>query len=183
MIYNLWLRARYIRKERPDVRSPFSTTRPSRPQTSFSILPLRDEILDSLLCCDLVGFHIPRLRQQTSPARAVSLRRVKRVDPCRSPRSSAVTAAPWPNRCCSLPDAMKAGACASSPRRWANLPRSDPPALLQSEICAMSKQISEQHFRRSDSLRLPGWITPRATRRCCSPTSVCWRPTNLRTAR
>ncbi|MDE2394124.1 MAG: glucosylglycerol-phosphate synthase [Burkholderiales bacterium] len=58
--YNLWLVPGFVRRMRPDVRIAFfhHTAFPAR--DIFCILPWRDEIIDSLLCCDLVGFHIPR---------------------------------------------------------------------------------------------------------------------------
>jgi len=78
--YNLWLAPAYIRKERPDVRIAFFHHTPFPSTDVFSILPWRDEILDSLLCCDLVGFHIPRYANNFARS-AVSLRAVQGVDP------------------------------------------------------------------------------------------------------
>ncbi len=78
--YNLWLAPAYIRRERPDVRIAFFHHTPFPSTDLFSILPWRDEILDSLLCCDLVGFHIPRYANNFAHA-AMSLRAVRSVDP------------------------------------------------------------------------------------------------------
>ena len=58
--YNLWLTPGFVREQRPDVRIAFFHHTPFPSSDVFSILPWRDEILDSLLSCDLVGFHIPR---------------------------------------------------------------------------------------------------------------------------
>jgi glucosylglycerol-phosphate synthase len=58
--YNLWLVPGYVRKLRPDVRIAFFHHTPFPSSSIFNILPWRDEIMDSLLACDHVGFHIPR---------------------------------------------------------------------------------------------------------------------------
>jgi trehalose-6-phosphate synthase len=58
--YNLWLVPGYLRKMRPTCASPSSITRPSRRRHAFNVLPWRKEIIESLLACDDVGFHIPR---------------------------------------------------------------------------------------------------------------------------
>lgn len=58
--YNLWLVPHYLRKLRPDVKIAFFHHTPFPSQDVFNVLPWRAEILDSLLDCDLVGFHIPR---------------------------------------------------------------------------------------------------------------------------
>ena len=58
--YNLWLTPGYIRALRPDVKISLFHHTPFPSSDVFSILPWREEILESLLCCDSVGFHIPR---------------------------------------------------------------------------------------------------------------------------
>ena len=58
--YNLWLVPKFVRELRPDVRIAFFHHTPFPAADVFNILPWRDEIVDSLLACDLVGFHIPR---------------------------------------------------------------------------------------------------------------------------
>lgn len=58
--YNLWLVPLYVRQLRPDVRIAFFHHTPFPEPSIFNILPWRDEITESLLSCDLVGFHIPR---------------------------------------------------------------------------------------------------------------------------
>jgi len=58
--YNLWLVPAFIRKARPNARIAFFHHTPFPAPDIFNILPWRDEILDSLLDCDLVGFHVPR---------------------------------------------------------------------------------------------------------------------------
>ncbi|MDE2130062.1 MAG: glucosylglycerol-phosphate synthase [Betaproteobacteria bacterium] len=73
--YNLWLVPRFVRELRPDVRIAFFHHTPFPPPDVFNVLPWRDEILDSLLACDLVGFHIPRYARNFA-ALAQSLRTV-----------------------------------------------------------------------------------------------------------
>lgn len=58
--YNLWLVPAFIRALRPNARIAFFHHTPFPAPDLFNILPWRDEILDSLLACDLVGFHVPR---------------------------------------------------------------------------------------------------------------------------
>lgn len=58
--YNLWLVPEFVRQKRPDVKIAFFHHTPFPGPDVFNILPWRDEILDSLLACDLVGFHVPR---------------------------------------------------------------------------------------------------------------------------
>ncbi|NJL02823.1 MAG: glucosylglycerol-phosphate synthase [Spirulinaceae cyanobacterium SM2_1_0] len=58
--YNLWLAPYYIRELKPDARIAFFHHTPFPSVDIFNILPWREQIVDSLLCCDLVGFHIPR---------------------------------------------------------------------------------------------------------------------------
>lgn len=61
--YNLWLVPKFIREMRPDLKIAFfhHTSFPS--PDVFNILPWRDEIVESLLACDMVGFHVPRFSQ------------------------------------------------------------------------------------------------------------------------
>jgi glucosylglycerol-phosphate synthase len=58
--YNLWLVPHFLRRANPRLRIAFFHHTPFPGPDIFSILPWREEILDSLLQCDLVGFHIPR---------------------------------------------------------------------------------------------------------------------------
>ena len=58
--YNLWLVPAMIRAQREDVRIAFFHHTPFPASDIFGILPWRKEIIESLLCCDRVGFHIPR---------------------------------------------------------------------------------------------------------------------------
>lgn len=58
--YNLWLVPSYIRQKRPNARIAFFHHTPFPSADIFNILPWREEIIDSLLSCDLLGFHIPR---------------------------------------------------------------------------------------------------------------------------
>ena len=58
--YNLWLAPYYIRQIKPDAKIAFFHHTPFPSVDVFNILPWRKEIAESLLCCDVVGFHIPR---------------------------------------------------------------------------------------------------------------------------
>lgn len=61
--YNLWLAPQYIRAKKPDARIAFFHHTPFPSVDIFNILPWREAITESLLCCDIVGFHIPRYSQ------------------------------------------------------------------------------------------------------------------------
>ncbi len=58
--YNLWLVPGFIRRLRPDLRIAFFHHTAFPAPDLFAMLPWRNEILDSLLACDQIGFHIPR---------------------------------------------------------------------------------------------------------------------------
>jgi glucosylglycerol-phosphate synthase len=58
--YNLWLVPGYLRSMRPDVKIAFFHHTPFPAADMFNVLPWRGEIVRSLLCCDEVGFHVPR---------------------------------------------------------------------------------------------------------------------------
>jgi glucosylglycerol-phosphate synthase len=58
--YNLWLVPGYLRRLRPDVKIAFFHHTPFPAADVFNMLPWRKEIVESLLACDSVGFHIPR---------------------------------------------------------------------------------------------------------------------------
>ena len=58
--YNLWLAPQYIRDRKPNARIAFFHHTPFPSVDVFNILPWRDAIVESLLCCDIVGFHVPR---------------------------------------------------------------------------------------------------------------------------
>lgn len=73
--YNLWLVPRFVRGLRPDLKIAFFHHTPFPAPDVFNVLPWRDEILDNLLSCDLVGFHVPRYACNFA-AVAQSLRKV-----------------------------------------------------------------------------------------------------------
>lgn len=58
--YNLWLTPHYIRQQRPNAKIVFFHHTPFPGPDAFNVLPWREQIIDSLLCCDVCGFHIPR---------------------------------------------------------------------------------------------------------------------------
>ncbi|HUW98223.1 MAG TPA: glucosylglycerol-phosphate synthase [Acidiferrobacter sp.] len=64
--YNLWLVPKYLRAMRPDVKIAFFHHTPFPSPDIFCILPWRNEILESLLACDLVGFHVARYARNFS---------------------------------------------------------------------------------------------------------------------
>jgi glucosylglycerol-phosphate synthase len=86
--YNLWLTPYYIREKMPNVKIAFFHHTPFPAADVFNILHWREAIVDSLLCCDLCGFHIPRYVENFVSA-ARSLRDVKIVE--RNPVPEAFT--------------------------------------------------------------------------------------------
>lgn len=64
--YNLWLVPMYLRKLKPNARIAFFHHTPFPAPDVFNVLPWREEIVDSLLACDLVGFHVPRYARNFS---------------------------------------------------------------------------------------------------------------------
>ena len=74
--YNLWLAPYYIRQLKPNARIAFFHHTPFPSVDVFNILPWRESIVDSLLCCDIVGFHVPRYSENFVNV-ARSLRSVK----------------------------------------------------------------------------------------------------------
>ena len=58
--YNLWMVPEFLRKIRPDVNIAFYHHTPFPSADVFNMLPWRREIINSLLQCDYVGFHIPQ---------------------------------------------------------------------------------------------------------------------------
>nr|WP_221629690.1 MULTISPECIES: glucosylglycerol-phosphate synthase [unclassified Synechococcus] len=142
--YNLWLTPALIRKHRKDVRIAFFHHTPFPSSDVFSILPWRDEILDSLLSCDLVGFHIPRYANNFARS-AINLRGVKGGDPVPVAKKfrlhgsalSEPTEVPWLDH----PDRrvhIQASPVGTSPELIRELVHT--PAVQ-----AMASQIAEQH--------------------------------------
>ncbi len=66
--YNLWLVPHYVRQMKPNARIAMFHHTPFPAADTFNILPWRDEILRSLLACDIVGFHIPRYAENFASA-------------------------------------------------------------------------------------------------------------------
>ena len=80
--YNLWLVPAYLRRLKPDVRIAFFHHTPFPGPDVFNVLPWRREIIDSLLDCDLVGFHIPRYAKNFADvARSLNRAEVAEVGP------------------------------------------------------------------------------------------------------
>jgi len=61
--YNLWLVPKFVRQMRPDLKIAFMHHTPFPGPDVFNIMPWRDEILGSLLDCDMIGFHVARYSQ------------------------------------------------------------------------------------------------------------------------
>ena len=57
--YNLWMVPHFLRRLRPDVTIAFFHHTSFPASDIFNIIPWRREIIDSLLDCDYIGFHIP----------------------------------------------------------------------------------------------------------------------------
>lgn len=100
--YNLWLVPQYVKQMRPDVKVAFFHHTPFPAPSMFNILPWRDEIIESLLSCDLVGFHIPRYAA-SFVATACSLKDVEiletlPVEDTLTPRGSALSEPEIPHR-------------------------------------------------------------------------------------
>ena len=66
--YNLWLAPSFIRAKRPDIKIAFFHHTPFPGNDVFAILPWRRQIIESLLSCNLVGFHIPRYTENFARA-------------------------------------------------------------------------------------------------------------------
>ncbi len=93
--YNLWLVPAFIREIKPDAKIAFFHHTPFPSADLFALLPWRDEIVDSLLACDIVGFHIPRYAENFAQV-ARSLRNVEveeklAVEPGLSPQGAALS--------------------------------------------------------------------------------------------
>ncbi|MEM8505177.1 MAG: glucosylglycerol-phosphate synthase [Cyanobacteria bacterium P01_D01_bin.1] len=84
--YNLWLAPFYIREKMPNVKIAFFHHTPFPAADVFNILHWRNAIIDSLLCCDLCGFHIPRYVQNFVSA-ARSCREVEVVETMPVPKA------------------------------------------------------------------------------------------------
>lgn len=91
--YNLWLAPKFIREKRPNARIAFFHHTPFPAADIFNILPWRDEIIGSLLQCDLVGFHIPRYAKNFADT-ARSLYDVEHLQHAPAPESLSPTGTP-----------------------------------------------------------------------------------------
>ena len=91
--YNLWLAPQYIREKKPDARIAFFHHTPFPSVDVFNILPWRGEIVKSLLCCDIVGFHIPRYSENfVNVARSIKPVKVLKQEPVTGHMTSVGTA-------------------------------------------------------------------------------------------
>lgn len=58
--YNLWMVPEYLRRLRPDLTIAFFHHTPFPAGDIFNVIPWSQEIIESLLKCDYIGFHVPR---------------------------------------------------------------------------------------------------------------------------
>ncbi|MGB0560506.1 MAG: glucosylglycerol-phosphate synthase [Spirulinaceae cyanobacterium] len=71
--YNLWLAPYYIRQLKPQAKIAFFHHTPFPSVDAFNVIPWRRQIVESLLNCDIVGFHIPRYSENfVNVARSVA---------------------------------------------------------------------------------------------------------------
>jgi glucosylglycerol-phosphate synthase len=100
--YNLWLVPGYLRQMRKDLRIAFFHHTPFPAADVFNVLPWRREIVESLLACDEVGFHIPRYAANfVAVARSLTdtdLVAQERVDPALIAEGTALTERIVPTR-------------------------------------------------------------------------------------
>ncbi len=88
--YNLWLVPGYLRQLKPHATICFFHHTPFPGPDMFNVLPWRREIIDSLLACDSVGFHIPRYAQNFA-AVVRSLTGAQLTEECETPSSMAAS--------------------------------------------------------------------------------------------
>jgi glucosylglycerol-phosphate synthase len=82
--YNLWLAPYYIRREKPNARISFFFHTPFPSPDIFNMLHWRQQIIESLLCCDLIIFDIPRYAENfVNTAKSIIHIKVKRTEPVR----------------------------------------------------------------------------------------------------
>ncbi|MEQ9815669.1 MAG: glucosylglycerol-phosphate synthase [Azospirillaceae bacterium] len=93
--YNLWLCPHYIRQIKPNAKIAFFHHTPFPSADIFNILPWREEIVDSLLSCDMIGFHIPRYARNfvgmARGLRDVRIEKTVRVEESMSPVGQALS--------------------------------------------------------------------------------------------
>lgn len=93
--YNLWLVPGFVRALKPNARIAFFHHTPFPGPDIFNIIPWREEIVDSLLACDVVGFHVPRyannFQQVVEGLREVHSHPKVRVDPNLTPVGLALS--------------------------------------------------------------------------------------------
>lgn len=58
--YNLWMVPGFLRQIRPDVKIAFYHHTPFPSADIFNMIPWRRDIINSLMQCDYIGFHIPQ---------------------------------------------------------------------------------------------------------------------------
>jgi len=90
--YNLWLVPGMLRAMLPRARIGFFHHTPFPSADVFAILPWRQQILSSLLDCDLVGFHIPRYQENFADC-ACNLSGASRLARAAAPSKFLVTGA------------------------------------------------------------------------------------------
>ncbi len=176
--YNLWLVPGYLRAIRPDVRIAFTHHTPFPSADMFNVLPWRKQIVESLLACDDVGFHIPRYAENfVSVVR--SLFDVEVSPPVRVPgkwftEGTALTERVMHERITHEGHETSVSVCPLGVAVSFIEDRAQPRPRPEARV----KEIWHDLGRcRSWSFPWGAPITPRAARSSCRASSACWRPT------
>lgn len=138
--YNLWLVPAYLRALKPHVRIAFFHHTPFPGPDVFNVLPWRREIVDSLLDCDLVGFHIPRYAKNFADvARALNCAEVEAVEAVEEGLSPSGTALSEPE----VPASIR------TPKRVVSLgvtPVGTNPAMIENYIMSKENQALQRRL-------------------------------------
>ncbi len=138
--YNLWLVPAYLRRLKPDVRIAFFHHTPFPAADVFNVLPWRREIIDSLLDCDLVGFHIPRYAKNFADvARALNRAEVEASEPVEDGLSPSGTALSEPE----VPTSLRIG---DRSVRLSVSPVGTNPDLVESYVNAEDNKLLQEQL-------------------------------------
>lgn len=136
--YNLWLVPAYLRAMKPDVRIAFFHHTPFPGPDVFNVLPWRREIIDSLLDCDLVGFHIPRYAKNFADvARSLNCAEIQAMQTVEEGLSPSGTALSEPE----VPALIR------TPKRTVSLgvsPVGTNPAMIESYVSSKENRALQQ---------------------------------------
>lgn len=139
--YNLWLVPAYLRALKPNVRIAFFHHTPFPAADVFNVLPWREEIVRSLLDCDLVGFHIPRYAKNFADvARALCGAAIEGTAPVEEGLAVSGVALAEPE----VPTALRAG---GRRVRLGVAPVGANPELIESLLAAEESRILQARLR------------------------------------